>query len=575
MGHETRLPGLGCGGSFQPTVHSFDQSDHNLFVAANTDLVIENGLVNGSDLIRYNYYYHTDGSVGDALIFLTIVELWQAEPMVRHLYRKTSNAETTYGFSRVVEARLHYPSGSATAEEEMIQKLRLHFGQGGRKALEIRARQHDGLLLGVLSASFWDGHAERMRPRVCRALTRSAPTSLRVAVEEGAAVLRWDAPTYDPDSLTGYRILRGVDGAHPAVLAADTGSTDTTWTDKNTPGGEAVYRVRSLYDGYYVSSASDEVKVTVPRALPRLAGPTTFTVTEGDIAVATLIAAGDGGSAGNLIWSLAGGADQSRFTMTSGGELAFAAAKDFEAPDDADGNGAYEVTIQWSDGTNQSTADLTVTLANRNEAPAASAGEDQDDVDEGATVTLSGRGADPDGDDALTYAWTQTGGPVVTLVTPSEATTTFTSPTGLNQETTLRFTLRVTDAGGLYAEDGVEVTVTPSVEPLTAWAEGLPGNHAGTAHSFRFRLYFSEEIRISYRALRDSSFVVQGGAIRRAKRLAPPSNVGWRITVRPDSDAAVVLVLPANIPCGDAGAICTRSGKRLSRRLEIPVPGPQ
>ena len=556
---------------FQPTVRSFRQSEHNLFVAANSDLVIEDGLVNASDLVRYNYYYHPDGSIGDALIFLTIVELWKADPVVRHLYRNTPNQETTQGHAEVVEARLHYPSGSATAEDELIQKLRLHFGQGGRTALKTRARQHDGRLLGVLSASFWDGHAELMRRNICRALRESAPEELRVGQEAGNPVLSWDAPGYDTDSVTGYRVLRGVDGGTPTVVVEDTSSTATTWTDDDAPGGDLVYVVVALYDGYYLSRSSNEVETTVVAAAtagPVVTGSLAFAVLEGDTAVATLTATDADTPAADLVWSLAGGADRSRFALTPNGVLAFAAARDFEAPDDADGDGTYQLTVTVSDGDNRSSADLRVTLTNRNEPPAADAGEDQDDVEEGTTVTLRGRSEDPDAGDASTYAWTQAGGPVVTLATPSEATTTFLSPTGLNQKTTFRFTLRVTDSGGLYAEDSVAVTVTPSVEPLTARVEGLPETHDGTVRSFRFRLYFSEEIRISYRTLRDSSFVVQGGTIRRAKRLAPPSNVGWRITVRPDSDAAVALLLPANIPCDDAGAVCTRSGKRLSRRLE-------
>ena len=53
----------------------------------------------------------------------------------------------------------------------------------------------------------------------------------------------------------------------------------------------------------------------------------------------------------------------------------------------------------------------------------------------------------------------QTGNATVTLSTPAAATTTFTAPTGLTADVGLRFTLRVTDAGGLSAADTVAVTV--------------------------------------------------------------------------------------------------------------------
>ena len=48
---------------------------------------------------------------------------------------------------------------------------------------------------------------------------------------------------------------------------------------------------------------------------------------------------------------------------------------------------------------------------------------------------------------------------MVTLSTPAAATTTFAAPTGLIADMVLRFTLRVTDAGGLSAADTVAVTV--------------------------------------------------------------------------------------------------------------------
>ena len=48
----------------------------------------------------------------------------------------------------------------------------------------------------------------------------------------------------------------------------------------------------------------------------------------------------------------------------------------------------------------------------------------------------------------------------------------------------------------------------------------------------------------------------------------------WRITVVPDSDADVILILPATEDCHDKRAICTRDGGRpLSNRLEFAVRG--
>ena len=65
--------------------------------------------------------------------------------------------------------------------------------------------------------------------------------------------------------------------------------------------------------------------------------------------------------------------------------------------------GSYRVTV-LSDGGLADTQDLTVALTNRNEAPTANAGADQADIEQGARVSLSGSGADPDAGDTLSFA---------------------------------------------------------------------------------------------------------------------------------------------------------------------------
>ena len=78
----------------------------------------------------------------------------------------------------------------------------------------------------------------------------------------------------------------------------------------------------------------------------------------------TLTAEDQDSAAADLEWSKAGGADAGEFTLSSAGDLAFAAAPDYENPDDADGDNVYEITVQVSDGDNTDTADIRVTLQN-------------------------------------------------------------------------------------------------------------------------------------------------------------------------------------------------------------------
>ena len=115
----------------------------------------------------------------------------------------------------------------------------------------------------------------------------------------------------------------------------------------------------------------------------------------------------------------------------------------------------------------------------------------------------------------------------------------------------------------------------PPPPPLTAsfHTDDTPENHDGE-NTFTFELRFNEEPELSYTTLRDHAFTINGGASVKAKRLNPPSNLRWRITVEPDSDADVSVVLPATASCDDDGAICTAESKMLSNQSALTVEGP-
>ena len=115
-------------------------------------------------------------------------------------------------------------------------------------------------------------------------------------------------------------------------------------------------------------------------------------------------------------------------------------------------------------------------------------------------------------------------------------------------------------------------TVIAAVTPLTAGFQDAPDKHLGTG-VFTFEIAFSEPISISYKILRDDSLEVTNGSATRAKRVDGQSDL-WEITVEPDSDAAVTVVLPVTEGCGSDGAVCTRDGTKLSNRSELTVPGP-
>ena len=110
--------------------------------------------------------------------------------------------------------------------------------------------------------------------------------------------------------------------------------------------------------------------------------------------------------------------------------------------------------------------------------------------------------------------------------------------------------------------------------PLTASFEGMPAEHRGEG-GFDFRVAFSEDIGISFKALREDAFAVTGGRVTGGKRVDGRRDL-FRMTVRPDSDAAVTVTLPAGRECGVSGAICTKgeNPRQLTNSPSARVRGP-
>ena len=78
-----------------------------------------------------------------------------------------------------------------------------------------------------------------------------APSNLEALGSGSSVTLSWDAPAHDAASVTGYQILRGESDAELATLVADTGSTDTDYTDSDVTGDIEDYRyvVKALRGG--------------------------------------------------------------------------------------------------------------------------------------------------------------------------------------------------------------------------------------------------------------------------------------------------------------------------------------
>ena len=192
-------------------------------------------------------------------------------------------------------------------------------------------------------------------------------------------------------------------------------------------------------------------------------------------------------------------------------------------------------------------------------------------VDTPLTATLT----DPDGvSGATTWAWHRSPDGTSAWAAITGAASASYTPVTADVGRYLRATASYTDdADNAESFTSAATEAVVAADSLTATALGVPTSHDGST-TFTFELRFSEEIVISYVDFSGSVFQITGGTVQKARRLTPPSNIGWEITVEPTGDGNVVITLPGSRACDVVGAICTSDGDQLSGSISVTVSGP-
>ena len=353
------------------------------------------------------------------------------------------------------------------------------------------------------------------------------------------------------------------------------GATGETYTLADADEGKAMSVTVSFTDdrghGEELSSAATDAVEAKPNT-PATGAPTiTGTAQVGETMTADTSGISDDDGLSNAVFSYQWQADGADISEATDSTYTLA---------DLDEGKAISVTVSFTDDAGHKetlTSAATAAVEAKANSPATGAPVVTGTAQVGETLTAETSGiADEDGLDnvAFSYQWVSNDGGADTDIQDATASTYILADADIGKAISVKVSF--TDDRGHREEltsaatDAVAGLPPP---PLTASLENVATSHDGE-NVFTFELRFSEEFGLSYKTLRDHAFTVTGGAVRKAQRLEQGSNMGWKITVRPDGNGQVVIVLPETTDCDAQGAICTEDGRKLSHRLELTVGGP-
>ena len=229
-----------------------------------------------------------------------------------------------------------------------------------------------------------------------------------------------------------------------------------------------------------VGAGARPAQGAAPIAPTAVVGVATYEVPEGATTVARLTAGVARAAGARFKWTVTGGADAGHFALSADGLLRFRTAKDFELPDDSDGDRSYELSVRVGDGLQVESARLVVTVVNVVELTSmrgpARASVAENDYGRVATYAAS---SEPDregvrwslnGPDAAHFTIDAPAGALRLRIAASAlgrfpTAADYEDPLDAGADNTYEVTVVASAPGGASASRAVTVTVTDEDEP--------------------------------------------------------------------------------------------------------------
>ncbi|MGL6162315.1 Ig-like domain-containing protein [Microbulbifer sp.] len=174
----------------------------------------------------------------------------------------------------------------------------------------------------------------------------------------------------------------------------------------------------------------------------------------------------------NIIFSVIGGEDQSRFLIDNGNQLRFGFAPDFENPADLDGDNIYQVTVEASDGKGGTASQaVVITILDINDGAPEFTSSTEITVQEGVRgVFYTAAAQDPDRDDV---AYSLSDGADSGLFSVDSVSgdlrfndaPDFGSPADSDEDNLYQLIISAADNEGAANQLSLEVTVTEQTSP--------------------------------------------------------------------------------------------------------------